>query len=243
MKYYLYVSDAKVDMLFPQVPHEVKKKVATEWKLDLKVLGMSRRTEVDTEDTRFARLDAVVAFVREFGSVGSADEPLDYVSDTLEMRWGYLGGFGGKEMPLVYFGGQTDRTVVGLGGSARHVIGNVGLSTPYSHSAMPFLTTTLVKDLGLGLEEVHTHYNLADPGHGYDALTRRSKRTEGKFRDVDEKFVFEAVFAASVEMKGPAQTVEFLAKRLLHGLPKEFKYPPNVANILLGTPLYVALAE
>ena len=83
---------------------------------------MSRKTEMDTEDNRFARLDAVVAFNREFGSVGTVDEPSNYVADILQMRWGYLGGFGGKEMPLVYFGGQSERTVVGLGGSARHVI-------------------------------------------------------------------------------------------------------------------------
>jgi len=43
MKFYLYVSDAKVDMLFSQVPHELKKKVATEWKIDLKLLDLLRR--------------------------------------------------------------------------------------------------------------------------------------------------------------------------------------------------------
>src|SRR5260370_38180925 len=32
-KYYIYISDAKIDMLLPQVPHDLKKKVATEFKL------------------------------------------------------------------------------------------------------------------------------------------------------------------------------------------------------------------
>ncbi len=32
-KYYIYISDAKMDMLLPQVPHGLKKKVATEFKL------------------------------------------------------------------------------------------------------------------------------------------------------------------------------------------------------------------
>jgi len=118
-----------------------------------------------------------------------------------------------------------------------HVIGNVGAATPYSHSAMPSLTASLVRELGLNMEDVHQKYKEVDPALSYDLFTR--------YKDVriNEKIVFEAVFAASVEMTGPAQNVEFLAKPLLHGLPKDIRYPPNVTNILLGSPLYVALAE
>jgi hypothetical protein len=29
MKYYIYISDAKVDMLVPQLPHDIKKKVVS----------------------------------------------------------------------------------------------------------------------------------------------------------------------------------------------------------------------
>ena len=38
MKYYIYISDAKVNMLLAQIPHNIKKKVATEFKIDLKVI-------------------------------------------------------------------------------------------------------------------------------------------------------------------------------------------------------------
>ena len=66
MQYYVYISDSKVDMLLPQIPHDIRKKVATEWKLDLKVFGSTRKEEHETEDNRIARLEAVSSFIEEF---------------------------------------------------------------------------------------------------------------------------------------------------------------------------------
>ena len=39
MKYYIYISDTKVDMLFPQVPHDIKRKVATQFGIDIKLFS------------------------------------------------------------------------------------------------------------------------------------------------------------------------------------------------------------
>lgn len=37
MKYYIYISDSKVDMLLAQIPHDFKRRVALQFKVDLKV--------------------------------------------------------------------------------------------------------------------------------------------------------------------------------------------------------------
>ncbi|HLH02645.1 MAG TPA: hypothetical protein VKX25_07740 [Bryobacteraceae bacterium] len=58
MRYYIYISDAKIDMLWPQVPHAVKKKVANEFKIDLKAFSASRKVETEAEDSRIARPEA-----------------------------------------------------------------------------------------------------------------------------------------------------------------------------------------
>jgi hypothetical protein len=147
MKYYIYISDAKVDMLFPQVPHDIKKKVALEFKMDLKLLSASRKTKTETEDNRVARLETVVDFIQEYGNVGSVDEPDQYVADTLLMRWGPYNG--DPESGVVYFGGETPSTVVGLGGSMRHVVGNAGTSEAYGDSLTPFLMSVLAKELDM----------------------------------------------------------------------------------------------
>ncbi len=68
MKYYLYISDAKVDMLLPQVPHHAKKKTSTELGFDLKVLSAKYKSEAETDSDRISRLEAVVDFIREYVS-------------------------------------------------------------------------------------------------------------------------------------------------------------------------------
>jgi hypothetical protein len=243
MKYYIYISDAKVDMLYPQVPHEIKKKVALEFKMDLKVLSASRKTETESEDNRIARLETVVNFIREYGNLGTVDEPDEYVADILEMRWGpYGGGMTGSNdpAPVVYFGGETSYTVVGMGGSVRHLIGNSGASFPHSHSATPCLVEYLHKVLE------------SNP-------TTSKSLSEAEIARVMGQAVFtplEAVALATPQMTGPSQKVEFVAKRLASERG-EFGSGQRIESFLssplsprsgpwqalLATPLYVAMAD
>src|SRR5713226_1064025 len=124
MKYYIYVSDAKIDMLFPQVPHDIKKRVAVEWRIDVKVLGASRRSESESEDNRIARLNSVVSFLRSRSDLGTVDAPAEYIEGKLPMKWGpyelLLPDFGAPDpsaqrvrqvTDFVLFGGLTDRTL------------------------------------------------------------------------------------------------------------------------------------
>ncbi len=90
MKYYIYISDTKVDMLFPQVPHDIKKTVATKFGLDIKLFSASRKTETESEENRITRLEAVLEFIREYGNLGSTDDPDDYFEDVLPMRFQLL---------------------------------------------------------------------------------------------------------------------------------------------------------
>jgi hypothetical protein len=77
-------------MLLSQVPSDEKKKIATEFKIDLKGLGVSRKTERESESNRYTRLEAVVAFIREYGNLGTVDEPNEYIEDELPMSWGSM---------------------------------------------------------------------------------------------------------------------------------------------------------
>ncbi len=121
MKYYTYISDAKVDMLFPQVPHDVKKKVATEFGIDLKFLSAKRKAEAEPEENRITRLEVVAEFIRNSGKVGSVDAPNEYISDTLQLRTARIEEF-------LYLTGRTEKTSFGMGGSLQHVIGSAAKS-------------------------------------------------------------------------------------------------------------------
>lgn len=43
MKYYIYISDTKVDMLYPQIPKPLLKRIASDLSIDLKLFGAEVR--------------------------------------------------------------------------------------------------------------------------------------------------------------------------------------------------------
>jgi len=228
MKFYVYISDAKVDMLLPQVPHDVKKKVAMEFGIDLKVLTAKRITEVESEENRISRLETVVKFIQESGNVGTVDKPAQYIEGTLPMRWGPYDTLGNAKPSFAYFGGETDKTVLGLGGSLHHVMGNVGTSDPSypSASVAPFLLSYLGKELAAGPSE------------------SKGEETSGAQAHSDEELAGLAVHLATRGMKGPLQRLEFLAKRLFQApIPRPERDSHPEMHVLLATPLYVAMAD
>lgn len=242
MKYYVYVSDAKVDMLLPQIPQTLKKKIATEFKIDLKILGASRRTEVEEADNRFTRLEAVCNYIREYGNVGSVDEPDEYVSGSLVMRWGPIAvnPASPEESVVVYFAGETESTVVGLGGSMKHVIGSSAPLTPRP-GAGGSMTMGLMIELAKALKLRATPKELFGPSLGNFMFSKvADKQIEWpQAQDSEKPYSLASVKARTEDMEGPEQHLEFLAKRLMYGPPAK----EGDKAMLLATPLYVAMAE
>ena len=122
MKYYIYISDTKVDMLYAQIPIKLREKVATELKIDLKLISTTL-TQKAPEITRFSKLKVVDEFIRQNEKFGEVDKPESYFGGSLNMRWG---GYPSDFPKMVYFGGSTPNTILGLGGSLKHVMSNVG---------------------------------------------------------------------------------------------------------------------
>jgi hypothetical protein len=239
MKFFVYISDSKVDMLLSQVPHEVKKKVATEFGINLKILTAKRTATTELDDSKIKRLEAVVTYIQKFGNVGTVDEPDEYFCDTMRMRWGPYGWWrvdGESSGPRpVYFGGSTNKTVFGMGGSARHIIGEIGGANNrdgepiHSHSATPFLLDYFLREQLTSGELSRADYDRFLKGHG-DVRIAGEQNRPGLGLD--------AIEVATEAMRGPQQRLEFLAKRLL------FRAEVGTARrVLLGSPLYVALAE
>jgi uncharacterized protein DUF7019/TIR domain-containing protein len=198
-KYYVYISDSKVNMLYPQV-------------------GTSTSARQDS----IGKLATVVADLVRGGRVGTIDEPKEYFAGAMPMRWGPCLFTGVEKLVsgLVYFGGITETTVVGLGGSTRHVIGEVGSAKPGLHSILPGFMLQLGKELGQSLPTLQIP-DFGDP--------RLADNTLG------------AVYIATMYAKGPSQELEFVAKRLQYGTcPEQWG---RSKQVLIGTPLYVAMCE
>ena len=220
-KYYLYISDSKVDMLLPQIDPAFDTRNRSEFGVNLKVLTAKRVTQPPA-DQRIARLEQVVRHLRDLGGV---DEPGQFFSGLLPMRWEFPTPPGSTSSPsprrtdssLVFFGGQSENTVVGLGGSRRHVLG----SAPDPPGPAPSQLPELLEELGVSsaLEDEYVADALDAHLDGADiaALAR--------------------VRGAVAALRGPAQNLEFVAKRLLHGRPLHGQ------NVLLGSPVYVAQVD
>jgi hypothetical protein len=256
MKYYLYISDAKIDMLYPQIPHDLKKHVKTEVGMDVKFVKASRTTEKEIEENRFTKLAALVAFIEESGTVGSLDEPREYVHATLPMRfatWGRSGkvthlGSPGHVPPgaaqFVCFAAQTERHRVVLWGSWKHMLGyeNRGEFSDTSTSMATFALWDFMDRLDTD-NEWRTTATEEERAY-FDELRKRANDWRQMHvnafaapADRVEVTPFLAMMVNS-ELHGPEQKLEFFAKR--------FHYRSNGGSdrsCFLGTPIYVATAD
>ena len=134
-----------------------------------------------------------------------------------------MGIFYGESF-LVLFTGATDRTILGLGGSAIHVIGSKPMAeTPYL-STTPFLVEALSEEVQLCVLKEKERANII--------LLVNQGRSRADM-------ALWAVEHANQMMDAPEQKVEFFAKRLLY----RERASRDGKNILFATPLYVALME
>jgi len=218
VRYYVYISDAKVNMLFPQI--------SSEFHVPLTAFPFT-----GTEVARIQRLDAVLRYIERSGRIGSIDEPSDYVFGSEELYWGHFHEHeitADKATPsLVAFCGRTAKTTLLMCGATRHLVGNQQPEEPgYSSSQVPYLLKTLLTAVEL-------------EGAPAEDITRHpSGNTEAeRLPQRGRELALALVHAAQVHVDGVEQKLEFLAKPLLSG-----PGPRGAEQCLLASPLYVSLA-
>ena len=226
MKYYVYVSDTKINMLYDQIPSRLRDKLATELKIDLKFLSTTLSQE-PSERTRFAKLQLVTDFIKRNYNIGTVNNPEFFFQGDMKLRWGPLISYATE---IVFFGGMTKRTILGLAGSMKHVIGEVGASKPglpsRSGSEPPRI-------LGALRDNLRKSSKLDYWSGGVSGLP------------VLDEGLYDIAYAART-IKGPEQRLEFLAKRLLEGdepSKRRDLFGRTGKRVLLGSPIYVALTE
>ncbi|WP_255638840.1 SAVMC3_10250 family protein [Amycolatopsis sp. DSM 110486] len=201
-------------MLLPQIDPGFAAKRKSEVGVKLSVLSLKKTAEHGGND-RVGRLERVLRHLEEHGDIGSVDEPGQFFWGLLPVQWGRFPGADS----MVFAGGRLDDTVVALGGSGRHIFGavpNVDPGPAYSH--LPPMLDGLASDLEDELLVEAAEQPSADP---LDRADRAALTT---------------VRQAVDRLTGPAQNVEFVAKRLLHGTL-------DGVPVLLGSPVYIALID
>ncbi len=216
MRYFVYISDAKIDVLLPQVPGATQQKVATQLGFDIKLLSGSVTTEHATLDSRVARLRTVETYLLDHAPIGTPDEPLAWVQGEMSARFIDL-GLGG----IIFIGGS-EAWRLALGGSAHHLVGGVKpekIDIPMSFAPqlaerIRYLAEKKARAI-LGLPEGSV--SVTTKNQGFDAWVELI----GKARNL----------AVS-----PAQNIRFLAKRLASTRDRAMQ-------ITLASPLYVELVD
>ncbi|UFW51139.1 MULTISPECIES: DUF7019 family protein [Bradyrhizobium] len=213
-RYYVYISDSKIDMLFSQISST-------------------------PESNRYKKADEVIKHIYDTEKVGTIDAPSEYFHGTLDMRWGPYGdGFyryqradaSEETSPLAYFSGHRDRTLVALCGSTKHLIGldlgELGKTHAHSYSITPMIETFFRRKLDL------------DPAEDLDEM--------GYLGNSGSDLVYHLVNADRNMQGGPAAKLEFLARTLMSWREPgadEISESEKIHSMVLGTPIYVALAR
>jgi hypothetical protein len=223
--WYLYRSTTKLDMLYDQLVSSAGP-FAGSFSLEIPGAKATVNTSRDEPPTDEERLEVIEKELRKRSLVGTVHEPREFFGGQLPMRWGLFNDQGNRpadDAPLVFFGGieREKETIVGLGGSSRHVVGHEGASSTYSRSTTP----AIVRWMLAGLADVEP-VGWADP--------------EG-----EKQQVLSGVAIALHYLRPPTQNLRFLAKTLLTGRIPGHEHMTGLSSgrAVLGTPIYVSLVD
>jgi hypothetical protein len=223
IRWYLYRSGSKIDMLHEQLFESDAGRTAS---VTLSAPGISASVgQVSREETLDEKLRRIEAELKSRGLVGTLEQPNEYVVGTMHMRWGLFDDSG--ERPegtpaLVYFGGfeKAEPLIVGLGGSANNIQGFEGASSTQSRSNSRAIVRWLLSGIEIDGPPSPPIWGNADQ---------------------EQREVLGGVAIALHYLKPPTQTLTFLAKTLLMGRIYGLEHFTGVkeARVLLGTPLHV----
>jgi hypothetical protein len=213
IRYYLYISDAKIDMLLPQIA------------------GASSTNAVPrTEEARIQRLNVVLHHVERNSRIGTIDEPGEYIHGVEKLLWGHFHQSdlpdSATTPPIVAFYGTTPKTALLMCGTTRHMVGSHQPEHPrFSSSHAAYLLNELSR--AVELEE-----SAPDSSFHRDSGTSEGQRLSTDGHELPLSLIDNARGC----IYGVEQRLEFLAKPLLSGPGRD-----GTHQCLLASPLYVAL--
>lgn len=224
-KYYLYISAAKLRMLYEQATRDSSRNRTFEWGINLKIASVKSTSAREDKVDRDAMLKRVLEGLVANDQLGTLAAPKSFIRDTFPIRWGFYNDCDSRpadEPALVYFGGFKNNLLLGMGGSSCYVVGHEGATSTWSRSSTP----TLARWLLSGVQKGKRPPTWDDP---------RSEESE----------VFRAMAVAQYYLRPPTQTVEFVAKTIAFGEVQGMKPFIGIdkARAILATPLYVAQTD
>lgn len=251
LRYYLYVSDTKLDMLFEQIDPALRRRISAEIKVDLQLASLTLRRADHPHAARMAKLRLVERYIDKHHHVGTIDKPgREYFRGTMPMQWGWLShGYDEKSptggLDTAFFKGHEDSHIVMLAGSRRHVLGEQPAAEDTNlsaHSATPNILAVIAEHIS-GNPKLGQRWRWLK---GLDPRTGGSEDVCAAHDPPEEGLRC----AAHIRLRGPAQQLEFLAVPLIQEQKVKIDIDdwPNprireTVDAVLATPLYVAMGS
>ncbi|MFE5681708.1 DUF7019 family protein [Streptomyces sp. NPDC056512] len=235
LRYFLYVSDVKLDMLYEQIDPAQRRRVSAEVKVDLKLASMTLKQADEPQATRLAKLRMVERYIDTHHHVGTIHAPgQSYFRGSMPMRWGWLWDGMAGPRATAFFKGREGSDVVVLAGSRRHVLGSEpedpdNARLMWGYSSTPAIMAAIWEHVS-ALPDFDEYWNSVQRRGFPDYATPAEAREAG------------LGVAASVRLRGPAQHLEFLALPLAEDvLISDGLGRRETVHAVLATPIYVAL--
>jgi hypothetical protein len=237
---FFYISDVKLGRLWEQFPPPWWRRLLnqiTSLTIFMVSVGKSR-----SETTRMQKLRWVQRRLEELGKIGGIDEPQEYFFGRLTMHYD---AFDMVSPPTVYLVGETDKTIVALGGSLKHVPGREDVKPREGAqqilSEVQFARAVRRAQL-MGSPRLVSPAQLHDPAQfdGNPLLANDSKYNARPRDDQWAVDIAETLWRWPIGV--PPITFETLAEREeLTPTPAEIASRTH-KNILVGSPVYVTRA-
>lgn len=269
MKYYLYISEKKINMLFSQLPKSFTRKITDEIKFRASIfrasvearIGEKTNPQFSNFTELLSRLKSIERFLHDEDLIGDVDQPKSYIEGIHHMHWGVKNVNG---LEFVFFGGGTLKSLFGFGGSCRHLVSNMqdvktrggkgklgnrpktlgGTSHTYTMVFFKHGNPHAPFRLGaFSLDEVPYNHleelritNDAIKEDLIELVSTTHNSPESDYYEVARTIAELAVQPGSM----PPQKMQFLAKSLIEG---ECYANNSKRRVILGTPIYVAIAD
>lgn len=122
LRYFVYVSDLKLQMYLDQIAEPARREIVAELKFDLKLVSLALSSPATDrslrQDSRAAKLAVVEEYFKRHESLGDLTSKQGYFTAEAEMDWEPL-----DDDETVLFCGYAEKVLVVLGGSISHVLG------------------------------------------------------------------------------------------------------------------------
>ena len=217
MRYFTYISDAKIDMLLPQIPVGKKQKIVANLGFNIAIMKGGVRAETNTLDTRVTRLLAVERYLRDNEPIGHASDANPWIeSNGLFATSLYLEG------GAVIWSVKDGVSEVLLVGSATHLAASASdrdVRAPYSELA--------------GIQSLV--YRFAPENRIYFDGFESWPDERGHMRE-DFVWVRNLIDYVDNHTQHSKQTIGFMARRLLSETGDNSK---RGKSLVVASPLYV----